>query len=212
MSASLKAKCKGKTVAGKQCSRIVECSQGQYCWQHQSKTATAVAKPVAVSNLNKYPYEVTSAELGKMSAYVKPPESKFTMESFTGTYTFTGLAIDKTKPVIMFVDNKGNPLQSIEVNGQTIPIEKYINIGFIKDNIKIRAWVLDEDVGINYPFTFEIKPHDADGYHEIDEYYAQEQQEDYPDAEFSYVAHAETTLTIGPKYNLINLTMEGGGG
>lgn len=207
MSKVLTVKCKGKTLSGKQCSRMLESGQGQYCWQHQSKTASANAKQVKVP---KYPVEVTSAELGKISAYVKPPESSFTMESFGGTLTFMGHPIDKNKPVILFVDNEGNPLQSIEVNGDKIAIEKYINIGLIKDNIMIRAWVEDHNTGISYPFTFEIKPNDADGYHEIEEYYSQ--NDDYDDVEFPYVAHAETVLTIGPKYNLINLTMGGGGG
>ena len=114
---------------------------------------------------------------------------------------------------MIFVDDDGGaPLQSIEVNGVPIKLEKYINIGLITNNIKIRAWVHDKSHDIDYPFRFEIKPQDADGYHEIDEYYAQEQEEDYPDADFYYMAHATTALTIGPKYNLITLTMEGGYG
>ncbi len=212
MSASLTAKCKGQTLAGKQCSRMIECNQGQYCWQHQSK-ATPVVKQKITPVVAKFPVDVSSAELGKMSAYVKPPGTGCSMNGKV-IYTYDH-AIDQTKPVIIFVDNEGNRLQSIEVNGMMIPIEKYINIGLVGDKIGVRAWVVDEygDNQTAYPFTFNIDTHDADdggGGHEVDGYYSQ--NDDYPDVDFAYIAGAKTTVTIGPKYNLLNITMTGGGG
>jgi hypothetical protein len=200
MSSPLTAKCKGQTASGKQCSREVKCADGQYCWQHQhvKKVHTPIKTVVP-----KFPVEVTSAELGKMSVYVKPPEVKFSYNSWTSY----GHPIDTHKPVIIFVDDEGEAkLDSIEVNDQPIAIEKYINIGYITDNtdIRIRAWIG------GYPFTFKIIPPDGERSYEIEDYYSQ--NDDFPDTEFPYIANATTVLTIGPKYNLINLTMDGGGG
>ncbi len=190
MPTSLTTKCKGQTLVDKQCSQV------QYCCQHQSKI-TPLVEHTPTPVVAKLPVEVSSDKLGKMSAYVKPPQKKFIMEGIAVTYTFTGRRIDTKKPVMIFVDNEGDPLQSIEVNGMSIPTENYINIGLVTDKIGVRAWVLNEEDQTAYPFTFDIDSHDADGEHEVDGYYSQ--NDDYPDVDFAYVAWAKTDLTIGPK-------------